>query len=313
LKYKKEKKMAKKYLKFPELADMGIGTVKPSGTLGKHRLIILNKEGNAFLVQGIMSSGKKTAVKKVFPKETLGYNCGSIWVLREPQTKLEKFRAKYHMGVRVEDIDLYVGKETEMYHRLIIRDDGLIDCWGTATGETPVIIIMRNSDSPAIAEINIKYRRKGFALLNKFVERWNENNGISSLREASYEACRETIAKKRREQVDLKLSSLRQQGVEVITPETIAKKIVQYQPYWDKDFGGMIKPKGHPFDSDIPTLICKHSIWKGLLNTRRPYVHNGSEIRKFSEHSEANGVMVNLAITPEFVWQTWQYYLKELK
>jgi hypothetical protein len=273
----------------------------------------LNKEGNAFLVQGIMSSGKKTAVKKVSPKETLGYNCGTIWVLREPKTKLEKFRAKYHMGVRVEDIDLYVGKETEMYHRLIIRDDGLIDCWGTATGETPVIIIMRNGDSPAIAEINIKCKKKGFSLLNKFVERWNENNGISSLREASYEACRETIAKKRREQVRLKLSSLRQQGVEVITPESIAKKIVQYQPYWDKDFGGMIKPKGHPFDSDIPTLICKHSIWKGLLNTRRPYVHNGSEIRKFSEHSEANGVMVNLAITPEFVWQTWQYYLKELK
>jgi len=305
-----EEKMAKKYFNFTELEEMGFGETKPSGTLGKHRLIIVGKEGNAFLVQGIKSSGKKTAVKKVSPKETLGYNCGKIWVLREPKTQLEKFRAQHHMSVRVGDISSYVGKENEIYRCLIIRDDGYIDCWGKATSETPVIIILSDSDRPAIAEINKKCKKTGFTLLNKFVERWNENKNISALREASYEVCREAVTKKRREQVELKLSSLHKQGVEVITPETIAKKISQYQPYWDKDLGGMIQPKGHPFDSDIPTLVSKHSIWKGLLDTRRPYIYNGSEIKKFSEHSEANdGVMVNLAITPSFVWQTWQHYL----
>lgn len=87
--------MSKKYQIFSELPE---GYFKPSGTLGDHHCTVVC-QGDEKVVVGSVA-GKVT----LKPGDTLGYNCGRIWVVPRPESYKDPIRrvlAQAHLSQRL--------------------------------------------------------------------------------------------------------------------------------------------------------------------------------------------------------------------
>ncbi len=71
--------MAKRYAKFEDLASV-TGEWKPAGTMGKHNATVVH-QGDTTVVVGSIS-GRVT----LHTGDTLGYNCGEVWMVPKPES-----------------------------------------------------------------------------------------------------------------------------------------------------------------------------------------------------------------------------------
>ncbi|GEM_PF-3291987 len=89
--------MAKRYFSHEELKGQS-GFFKPSGTLGKHHCTI-TPQGEKIVVVG--SAEGRVTLK---PGDTLGYNCGSVWLVPSPDSYKDPIRrvlAMAHVSQKV--------------------------------------------------------------------------------------------------------------------------------------------------------------------------------------------------------------------
>src|SRR3989338_6764740 len=104
--------MAKRYAKFEELSEMPAGTWKPYGTMCSHHATIV-PQGETIVVIG-SNEGRVT----LRAGDTLGYNCGMIWIVPRPSSygdPLRRFLAENK--IRQSAIEVAQGATLEVGER----------------------------------------------------------------------------------------------------------------------------------------------------------------------------------------------------
>jgi len=81
--------VAKRYFDYARLCEV-MGNFKPEGTLGRHYMTV-EKSGVTLIVRGHDSYGGSNTIL-LSQGETLGYNCGSIWMIPNPANVADPLR-----------------------------------------------------------------------------------------------------------------------------------------------------------------------------------------------------------------------------
>ena len=95
-------------IRYVEYADLSEGTFKPHGTMGTHCADIENL-GDRKVVRSSLGD-----VVIIYPGDTLGYNCGEIWRVAPPRTRLQRILREFRLAKKaiVRDTEVSVSSET---------------------------------------------------------------------------------------------------------------------------------------------------------------------------------------------------------
>lgn len=87
--------MAKRYISFEEIPE---GSFKPEGTMGSHHCTVVYQNGEKVVI------GSVTGRVTLKPGDTLGYNCGGVWLVPQPDSYKDPIRrvlAQMHLSQKI--------------------------------------------------------------------------------------------------------------------------------------------------------------------------------------------------------------------
>lgn len=87
--------MAKRYISFEEIPE---GSFKPEGTMGSHHCTVVYQNGEKVVI------GSVTGRVTLKPGDTLGYNCGGVWLIPQPDSYKDPIRrvlAQAHLSQKL--------------------------------------------------------------------------------------------------------------------------------------------------------------------------------------------------------------------
>lgn len=114
--------MAKRYFTYEELISMKVGYNKPQGTLGTHYFNLSLGEG--FVEINGSSSGKV----KIFPGDTLVYDCGQVWKISVPKTNWQRVKQILKLSILKEGSYKGWEKSFELIPGIYLVSDDVRSC-----------------------------------------------------------------------------------------------------------------------------------------------------------------------------------------